>query len=94
MKEKVITDKIIKYLKSEPECFVFKMHGGMFGMAGIPDIICCYKGKFVAFEVKNDKGKLSKLQEATIKKIRNAKGLAFKVISLDEVKEILVKNWL
>jgi len=92
MKEKVITDKIIKYLKSEPECFVFKMHGGMFGMAGIPDIICCYKGKFVAFEVKNDKGKLSKLQEATIKKIRNAKGLAFKVISLDEVKEILVKN--
>ena len=79
MKEKVITDKIIKYLKSEPECFVFKMHGGMFGMAGIPDIICCYKGKFVAFEVKNDKGKLSKLQEATIKKYEMQKAWHLKL---------------
>lgn len=88
-KEKTITNQILKYLKSLPECFAFKEHGGLYGTSGIPDIIVCYKGKFVAFEVKTEKGKLSKLQEITIEKIRNAKGMAFKVTSLEEVKEIL-----
>lgn len=89
MGEKTITDKILKYLKSQSECFAFKEHGGMYGTAGVPDIICCYKGKFIAFEVKTEKGKLSKLQEITIEKIRMAQGMALKVTSLEEAKEIL-----
>lgn len=89
MKEKTITNQILKYLKSLPECFAFKEHGGLYGTSGIPDIIVCYKGKFVAFEVKTEKGKLSKLQEMTIAKIQKANGMAFKVTSLEEVKEIL-----
>ena len=89
MKEKAITNQILKYLKNQPECFAFKEHGGFYGTAGIPDIIGCYKGKFVAFEVKTEKGKLSKLQEITIEKIRKASGIAFKVTSLEEVKKIL-----
>ena len=89
MKEKTITNQILKYLKDLPECYAFKEHGGLYGTSGIPDIICCYKGRFVAFEVKNEKGKLSKLQEITIEKIRKASGVAFKVTSLEEVKEIL-----
>lgn len=89
MKEKTITNQILKYLKSLPECFAFKEHGGLYGTSGIPDIIVCYKGKFLAFEVKTEKGKLSKLQEMAIAKIRKANGMAFKVTSLEEVKEIL-----
>ena len=46
-------------------------------------------GKFVAFEVKNEKVKLSKLQEHWLKKFREADGIAYKVQSLDEVKEII-----
>lgn len=89
MKEKTITNQILKHLKSLPECFAFKEHGGLYGTSGIPDIIVCYKGKFLAFEVKTEKGKLSKLQEMTIAKIQKANGMAFKVTSLEEVKEIL-----
>ncbi len=89
MKEKTITNQILKYLKSEPECFAFKEHGGIYGVSGIPDVICCYKGKFMAFEVKTPQGKLSKLQEITIKRINEAGGMAFKVTSLQEVKNIL-----
>ena len=89
MKEKTITNQILKYLKNLPECFAFKEHGGLYGTSGIPDIIVCYKGKFLAFEVKTEKGKLSKLQEMTIAKIRKANGMAFKVTSLEEVKKIL-----
>jgi len=61
----------------------------MYGTAGLPDIICCYRGRFVAFEVKAPSGRLTKLQESTITKIKAAKGEAFKVTSVDEVKEIL-----
>ena len=86
MREKAITNQILKYLKSIPECFAFKEHGGIYGVSGLPDIICCYKGKFVAFEVKTEKGRLSKLQEFMITKINGSGGMAFKVTSLQEVK--------
>ena len=89
MLEKDIVKAILKYLKTVPNCFSWKEHGGMYGTAGIPDIICCYCGRFVAFEVKTETGKLTKLQEATIRKIKEAKGHAFKVTSVEEVKQIL-----
>jgi len=89
MLEKDIVKSILKYLKTVPNCFSWKEHGGMYGTAGIPDIICCYCGRFVAFEVKTETGKLTKLQEATIRKIKEAKGQAFKVTSVEEVKQIL-----
>jgi len=91
MLEKNITNKILKYLKSLDGCFCFKMHGGRYSTAGVPDIICCYKGKFVSFEVKTESGKLTKLQEITINKIRTSNGIAFKVTSLNEVVDIIEK---
>ena len=42
MLEKDIVKAILKYLKTVPNCFSWKEHGGMYGTAGIPDIICCY----------------------------------------------------
>ena len=61
----------------------------MYGTAEIPDVIVCYRGRFVAFEVKTPSGKLTKLQENTIIKIKNAKGQAFQVTSAAEVAAIL-----
>ncbi len=89
MTEKDITNAILKYLKTVPGCFAWKEHGGMYGTAGIPDIIACIGGRFVAFEVKTSSGKLTKLQETTIQKIKNAKGKAYKVTSVEEVRKIL-----
>lgn len=89
MKEKIITNRILAYLKSLDYCFCFKEHGGRYGTAGIPDIICCYHGRFLAFEVKIPKGKLTKIQEITIQRINDAKGKAYKVTSIEEVKQIL-----
>lgn len=89
MTEKEITSAIMRYLKSVPECFCWKEHGGMYGTAGLPDIICCFKGRFVAFEVKTPSGRLTKLQEATMRKIRDAKGEAFKLTSVEDVRTVL-----
>ena len=89
MTEKDITNQIMRYLKTVPDMFCWKEHGGMYGTAGLPDIICCCNGRFVAFEVKTPEGRLSKLQEVTIQRIKDAKGKAFKVTCLQEVKEIM-----
>lgn len=89
MNESDIVKAIMKYLKSVPRCFCWKEHGGMYGTAGIPDIIACINGHFFGFEVKTDVGKPTKLQEATIRKILAAGGTAVVVRSVDEVKAVV-----
>lgn len=89
MSEKTIVNAIIKYLKTLNYCFCFKEHGGIYSTSGIPDIIACIGGRFVAFEVKTPSGKLSMLQESMLKKINSAKGIACKVTSVEEVKAIV-----
>ena len=89
MNESDIVKAIMKYLKSVPQCFCWKEHGGMYGTAGIPDIIACINGHFFGFEVKTNVGKPTKLQEATIRKILAAGGTAVVVRSVDEVKAVV-----
>lgn len=88
-KESEIVKAIIKYLKTVPGCFCWKEHGGMYGTAGIPDIIACIGGRFYAFEVKTRVGKPTKLQEATIRKILACGGTASVVRSVDEVRSAI-----
>ena len=89
MKEKYLIEKIKAYLKSVDELFFFKEHGGQYGTSGIPDLIICYRGRFIAFEVKNEKGKTTVLQEITIRKIIKAGGYATVVRSAEEVRAII-----
>ena len=91
MLEKDITAAITRYLKTVPCCFFWKEHGGQYGTAGLPDLILCYRGRFVAFEVKTPTGKPTKLQEITIQRIKDAMGEAFIVRSVQEVQAI-IKN--
>jgi len=91
MLEKDITAAITRYLKTVPCCFFWKEHGGQYGTAGLPDIICCYRGRFVAFEVKAPSGRPTKLQEITLQRIKDARGEAFIVRSVQEVQAI-IKN--
>ena len=87
--EKTLISSILSYLKSLPGCFCWKEHGGAYSTAGLPDILCCITGRFVAFEVKTATGRLTGLQDRTLCRIRGAGGVAYVVRSLDEVKTIL-----
>ena len=89
MAEKDIVQSILRYLKAVPDCFAWKTHGGMYGTAGIPDIIACVEGRFFAFEVKTATGKATPLQKATIQKILSSGGTAAIVRSVDEVRAII-----
>ena len=46
--------------------------------SGIPDLICCINGRFVAIEIKrpDGKGKVSKLQEIEMDRIKKSDGIA------------------
>ena len=89
MKEADIVKAIIKYLRTVPKCFCWKEHGGMYGTAGLPDIIACIDGRFFAFEVKTESGKTTALQDATIRRIFSCGGRAYVVRCVDEVEAIM-----
>ena len=82
MLEREIVAAILRHLKTIPRCFAWKTHGGMYGTAGIPDIIACIDGRFYAFEVKQPTGRLTRLQEVTLDKIKAAGGAAYMVTSV------------
>jgi hypothetical protein len=50
--ESRLVDKIIHHLRKKPKSYWVKLHGGLFQTVGLPDIVGCYKGRFVAIEVK------------------------------------------
>lgn len=87
MKESSIQKKIIDYLK-QLNCYVVKVQTA--NKTGIPDLLVCFEGKFIAFEIKVDEKKVpSKLQQWNLEQIVKAGGKAYKVSSLKEVKEII-----
>ena len=92
MNEAALIQRIRKYLTTVPECFFWKEHGGQYGTAGIPDIIVCHKGSFIALEAKVGRNKPTKLQSATIDKIRQAGGTAAVVYSVEDVRAVLEES--
>lgn len=88
MLESTLQAKILKFLALQDDLFCFKAITT--NKRGVPDIICCYKGKFIAFEVKRDtKCKASNLQDFQMWQIKNSGGSAFVVSSVEEVDSIL-----
>lgn len=73
--EKNFENKIKKYLDSKG-CWYVKFFANAFTKAGIPDLLCCVNGHFLAIEVKAENGKPSELQRLNIDKIRHSGGQA------------------
>ena len=62
---------------------------GPYGCAGIPDIICCYKGRFIGLECKLPGGRLTELQKRVIEKINSAGGVVCRVESVEDAKRVI-----
>jgi len=73
--EKLFENKIKKFLKDEG-CWFVKYFANGYTKSGIPDILACVNGYFVAIEVKGEKGKPSELQLWNVEKIKGAGGQA------------------
>ena len=81
----------VKKLLDEMGIYHFSPVQNGMGRAGIPDIVGCYAGRFVAFECKAGKGKTTALQDRELENIRKAKGLAFVINeeNVEQIKELL-----
>jgi Holliday junction resolvase len=91
--EKLFENKVKAFLKSQGCWFVKYWGGGQFTKAGIPDLLVCCKGKFIALEIKAPTGKPSELQLYNVEKIKEAGGIALVLYPKDfaQFKE-LIKN--
>ena len=85
--EQKIQAKIMEYLKSKG---AYRVKIEAASVAGVPDILVCYKAMFIGIEVKKDKSSQpTELQLENINMIRQAGGLADVVSSLPEVDWLL-----
>ena len=88
--EKKVKDQVVKILKAYGAYYFFPATHG-YGRSGVPDIVCCYHGKFLAIECKAGTNKPTELQEREIQAIWAAKGEAIVVseANIDEVRAVL-----
>jgi Holliday junction resolvase len=70
-----VKDKVVGILKEEEVYYFFPATGG-FGRSGVPDIVCCVNGYFLAIECKAGKNKPTALQVREIEAIRRSNGVA------------------
>ena len=84
--EKSIEQAIRRYLKGIG-AKVEKIHP--WAHNGVPDLLGCYRGKFLALEVKKPGGVLSPLQQRELRQWAEAGAIAGRVESVEEVKELL-----
>lgn len=88
--EKTFENKIKKYL-SDNNIWHVKYFANGFTKSGIPDILACCNGYFLAIEVKAENGRPSELQLHHIEKIKQSGGHAVivKPSQFEELKQLI-----
>lgn len=86
--EKKVKNKVVEVLKAHGVYYFFPATYGM-GRSGVPDIICCYKGTFIAIECKAGAGKTTALQDRELELIKKAGGVQM-VVNEENVGEVAV----
>jgi len=76
--ERKVKQEVVAVLKQHGAYYFFPSANGL-GRSGIPDIIVCFTGKFIAIECKAGKGQTTALQMRELKRIHNAGGIALVV---------------
>ena len=81
--ESKVKSAVVKLLNKYDAFYFFPATHG-YGRSGVPDIVCCVKGKFVAIECKAGKNTTTALQDREINRIRTAEGHAM-VVNEDNI---------
>lgn len=74
-----------------PRSFWFKVHGGPFTRAGIPDLVGCVNGRFFALEVKQPGEEASRVQRKRIAQLTRAGATSDVVESPEEAIAIVTR---
>ncbi len=90
--EKKVKRAVVAILKEYGAYYTYVMSMG-YASSGAPDILVCYKGRFIGIECKAGKNTTSALQRQHLERISTAGGYALVINedNLDEVRWILAK---
>lgn len=72
--ESKVKAKIKAILKEHGVYYAMPIGTG-YGNAGVPDFLCCLKGRFLAIEAKANGGKTTALQDKNLRDIETAGGI-------------------
>ena len=89
-KEAKVKAKIKAILKSHNIYYAMPIGTG-YGNSGIPDFLCCVKGRFLAIEAKAGTGVTTALQDKNLQLIREAGGVT---AVIRETNLVELENWL
>lgn len=81
--------KIVEVLKTEVGGWWTKIHGGPFQVSGIPDLLGCVDGRFIALEVKRPGNKPTVRQLYVIQALKDNGAVAGVVYSPEDALAIL-----
>ena len=76
--ERKVKLRVTKLLSERGAYWFYPVASG-YGSAGIPDIVCCYHGRFIGIECKAGSGKTTALQENNLDRIKACGGFALVV---------------
>ena len=85
MSEKAITNRILRWLNSQPGCLARKRHIGVMDTAGDPDITGCWNGRHFEIEVKQPGNHPRPLQLKRLQEWRDAGAVAFVATAMCDV---------
>lgn len=90
-RESGLQTQIMNYLKGLATCRVRNNHGDEFSVIGEPDLFVCYRGRFMAIEVKRQGEEPAKKQRYELRKWSEAGAIAFWTDSLETVRQEICK---
>jgi hypothetical protein len=73
--EKKVKQNVVKILTELGAYWFYPTTGG-YGRSGVPDIVACIEGLFLAIECKAGNGKVTALQERELRLVEEANGFA------------------
>jgi len=84
-----IQSAILKYVRERCKGFIVAYKVEIANERGVPDLLLCVRGKFVAAEIKGHGDRVTPIQLAQMKRIENAGGKARVIDSLDDFKRFI-----
>ena len=87
--QKKCLDYVEDLTKKRFPILAINQHGGAYGPRGVPDILMCVRGKFIAVELKVNGNEPTPLQEHWLGKVERAMGRSYVCYTFDDFKKVV-----
>ena len=80
--EAKVKKQVVAVLKEHGAYYFYPVTGG-YGRSGVPDIVACWRGRFIGIECKAGDNTTTPLQEKNLREIKDCGGIALVITEKD-----------